>query len=139
MGFPLTGMKKRKTVLAPLLAAAAFALFSFAGQATATPVDAASCADQPLQPVGASQLSACGVPKLSANPALTPELHYTSRGDNAGATTEANQPRANANLGRAGSGPAAGSAGAAAAPTQLPVRKTIDVTQLPAELVSPSR
>ena len=126
-------------VLAPLLAAAAFALFSLAGQGPATPVDAASCADEPLQPVGSSQLSACGVSKLSANPSLTPELHYTNRGDNAGATTEASQPRANANLGRSGRSSTAGTAGAAGATSQLPARKTIDVTQLPPELVSPSR
>ena len=136
MGVSLTGMKKRRMVLAPLLAAAAFSLLALAGHAPTTRVDAASCADQPLQPVGSSQLSACGVSKLSANPSLTPELHYTNRGDTAGAITEASQPRANANLGRSGSGSAAGGA---AATGQLPARKTIDIAQLPPELVSPSR
>ncbi|MBA4179867.1 MAG: hypothetical protein C0506_04690 [Anaerolinea sp.] len=139
MGFPITGMlKKRTTVAATLLAAVAFALFSFPGPVSRSPVGAASCADQPLQPVGAAGLGACGVSRLSANPTLAPELHYLTGVNNARAATEAGQPRANAHLGRAGRATTSGAGGGGAA-APLPPRKTIDVSQLPPGLVAPAR
>ena len=119
----------------PLLAVAAFAMLLVGSESSPSQVGATSCADQVLQPVGAPELSACGVPGLRANSPRTAELHHASASPTV--ATEAGIPRTSAQPGRAGSASTAGSGGGAAGP--LPARKTIDVSQLPPELVSPSR
>ena len=139
MGVSLTGMARSRRVLAVGIAGLALFAVSAGGNGSARPVSAASCADAELQPVGAPTLGGCGVSRLRANPAGAAEIHFAAGTNRADGVTEAQQPRANAHLGRAGRTTAAGGPAAAGSVSELPPRKTIDLTQLPAGLVAPAK
>ncbi len=137
MGVSLMGMARSQRALA--VGAAGLALFaaSAVGAGSGQPVSASSCADVELQAAGAPTLSGCGVSRLRANPRGTDEAHFATSTNRAVGVTEAQQPRANAHLGRAGRNAAPGNGTAAASLETLPPRKTIDLTNLPTALVSP--
>ena len=138
MGVSLTGMAKSRRVLAIGIAALALFAASTTGNGAAQPVSAATCADVELQPIGSPTLSGCGISRLGPNAAAT-EAHFATGTNRAGGVTEAQQPGANARLGRAGRSAAPANAAAASSVSALPPRKTIDLTQLPAGLVTPAK
>ena len=137
MGVSLTSVARSRRVLVVGIAGLALLVLGVAGDGPARPVSAASCANAELQAVGAPRLSSCGVSRLRATPSGANEVHFASSSAANGAS-EAQQPQANAHAGRVGRGAAPASASAAAV-GGLPAHKTIDISQLPAGLVSPAK
>jgi len=149
-------MAKSRSVLTVGIAALVL-LAASAGLGAARSASAAICGDTELERGGSGPVSGCGgsilqIPAtLPTAPAVTPpaapavtlaainEIHFASGTSSANGVTEAQQPRSTANLGRSGRSPAPASSASAAAVTELPARKTIDLRQLPASLVAPSR
>ena len=138
MGVSLTSVARSRRVLVVGIAGLALLVLGVAGDGPARPVSAASCANAELQAVGAPTLSSCGVSRLRATPSGANEVHFASGRNAANGASEAQQPQANAHAGRVGRGAAPASASAAAV-GGLPAHKTIDISQLPAGLVSPAK
>ncbi len=139
MGVSLTGMARSRRVLAVGIASLTLLVLGIAGAGTAAqPASAASCANVELQAAGSATLSSCGVSRLRANPAAAAEIHFATGTNRVSGVSEAQQPRTNAYLGRTGRAAAPASASAASV-GELPARKTIDISQLPAGLVSPTK
>ena len=137
MGVSLTGMARSWRVLAVAIAGLALFAAISGGNGSVRSASAAICGDAELQPVGAATVSGCGVSRLQANPAGPNEIHFASGTNRAEAVSEAQQPPAKVNLGRAGRSAAPVSAASAASVNAPPPRKVIDLSQLPAGLVAP--
>lgn len=137
MGAPITGKRGRRTLVALAIAGAAL-FISLPGAGTSNPVEAATCADQALQAPGSTTLTGCGSSGLRAGSVALPEAHFAATGNTAGAS-ESQRPSANATIGRANRTTTASNASGGGAAAPLPPRKTIDISQLPPELVSPAQ
>ena len=139
MGVSLTGMAKSWRLLT--VGIAGLALFAASGGiGSVRSASAAICGDDvEFQSVGSQTVSGCGVPRLQANPAGANEIHFASGSNRADGVTEAQQPRSNAQLGRSARSAATASSASAASLRELPPRKTINLSQLPAGLVAPAK